>query len=137
MSHTKTIPALTLDGAKAMAAAAEAEALSNGWNVAIAIVDASGGLVVFHRLENTQPASEMIAIGKARTAARFKRPSRLLEESVASGRLAILSVNEALPLQGGLPIVVDEHAIGAIGVSGVTAAQDEQVAHAGLAAFVR
>jgi len=135
MSHTKTIPALTLDGAKAMVAAAEVEALKNGWNVAIAIVDASGGLVVFHRLENTQPASDMIAIGKARTAARFKRPSRLLEESVAGGRLALLAVDDALPMQGGLPIIVDGHSIGAIGVSGVTAAQDEQVALAGLAAF--
>jgi uncharacterized protein GlcG (DUF336 family) len=137
MPHTRTIPALTLDGAKAMVAAAEAEAIKNGWNVSIAIVDAAGGLVVFHRLENTQPASEMIAIGKARTSARFKRPSKALEESVAGGRLAILSVEDALPMQGGLPIVVDEYVIGAIGVSGVTAAQDEQVAHAGLAAFVR
>ncbi len=136
MSHTKTIPALTLTGAKAMVAAAEAEGIKNDWNVAIAIVDASGGLVVFHRLENTQPASDMIAIGKARTAARFKRPSKLLEESVASGRLALLAVDDALPMQGGLPIVVDQHVIGAIGVSGVTAAQDEQVAHAGLAAFI-
>jgi glc operon protein GlcG len=136
MSHTKTIPALTLTGAKAMVAAAEAEAIKNGWNVAIAIVDAAGGLVVFHRLENTQPASDMIAIGKARTAARFKRPSRLLEESIASGRLALLAVDDALPMQGGLPIVVDQHVIGAIGVSGVTAAQDEQVAQAGLAAFI-
>jgi glc operon protein GlcG len=137
MTHTKTIPALTLDGAKAMVAAAEAEGLKNGWNVSIAIVDASGGLIVFHRLENTQPASDMIAIGKARTAARFKRPSRLLEESVAAGRLALLAVGDALPMQGGLPVVVDEQVIGAIGVSGVTAAQDEQVAHAGLAAFQR
>jgi glc operon protein GlcG len=137
MPHTKTIPALTLDGAKAMVAAAEAEGLKNGWNVSIAIVDAAGGLVVFHRLENTQPASDMIAIGKARTAARFKRPSRLLEESIASGRLALLAVGDALPMQGGLPILVDEHVIGAIGVSGVTAAQDEQIAHAGLAAFAR
>jgi glc operon protein GlcG len=137
MTHTKTIPALTLDGAKAMVAAAEAEGLKNGWNVSIAIVDAAGGLIVFHRLENTQPASDMIAIGKARTAARFKRPSRLLEESVAAGRLALLAVGDALPMQGGLPVVVDEQVIGAIGVSGVTAAQDEQVANAGLAAFVR
>ncbi len=137
MSHTKTIPALTLTGAKAMVAAAEAEGLKNGWNVAIAIVDASGGLVAFHRLENTQPASEMIAIGKARTAARFKRPSKLLEESIAGGRIALLAVADSLPMQGGLPVVADEHVIGAIGVSGVTAAQDEQVAHAGLAAFVR
>jgi glc operon protein GlcG len=137
MSHTKTIPALTLVGAKAMLAAAEAEANRNGWNVSIAIVDAGGGLVAFSRLEHTQPASDMIAIGKARTAARFKRPTKLLEESVASGRLALVAVEGALPMQGGLPIMVDEHCIGAVGVSGVTAAQDEQVAHAGVAAFLR
>lgn len=137
MSHTKTIPALTLTGAKAMLAAAEAEGIKNGWNVSIAVVDASGGLVAFSRLENTQPASDMIAIGKAQTAARFKRPTMTLQESVASGRLGILAVRNALPMQGGLPIFVDEHSIGAIGVSGVTAAQDEQVAHAGLAAFAR
>jgi glc operon protein GlcG len=137
MSHTKTIPALTLDGAKAMIAAAEAEALQSGVNVSIAIVDAGGGLVVFHRLENTQPASDMIAIGKARTAARWKRPSKLLEESLTNGRLALLALTDLLPLQGGLPIVVDEHVIGAIGVSGATAAQDEHVAHAGLAAIIR
>ena len=137
MSHTKTIPALTLVGAKAMLAAAEAEANRNGWNVSIAIVDAAGGLVAFSRLEHTQPASDMIAIGKARTAARFKRPTKLLEESVASGRLALVAVEGALPMQGGLPIMVDEHCIGAVGVSGVTAAQDEQVAHAGVAGFLR
>jgi glc operon protein GlcG len=137
MSHTKTIPALTLNGAKAMIAAAEAEALATGVNVSIAIVDAGGGLVVFHRLENTQPASDMIAIGKARTAARWKRPSKLLEESLTNGRLALLALTDLLPLQGGLPIVVDEHVIGAIGVSGATAAQDEQVAQAGVTALVR
>ncbi|MEP7067109.1 MAG: heme-binding protein [Gemmatimonadota bacterium] len=137
MSHTKSVPALTLDGAKAMIAAAEAEALASGVHVSIAIVDAGGGLVVFHRLENTQPASDMIAIGKARTAARWKRPSKLLEESLNNGRLALLALTDLLPLQGGLPILVEEHVIGAIGVSGATAAQDEQVAQAGLAAFTR
>jgi glc operon protein GlcG len=120
-----------------MLAAAEAEATRNGWNVSIAIVDAAGGLVAYSRLENTQPASDMIAINKARTAARFKRPSRLLEESVAAGRHALLAVDGALPMQGGLPINVDEHCIGAVGVSGVTAAQDEQVAQAGISVFVR
>jgi glc operon protein GlcG len=137
MSHTKTVSALTLDGAKAMVAAAEAEGIRNGWNVSIAIVDAAGGLIVFHRIENTQPASEAIAIGKARTAARFKRPTKLLEDSVAGGRLAILSLDGVVPMQGGLPVVVDQQVIGAIGVSGVTAVQDEQVAQAGIAAFVR
>lgn len=137
MPHTSSVPALTLDGAKAMVAAAESEGLRNRWNVAVAIVDAAGGLILFHRLDGTQPASEAIAIGKARTAARFKRPSKLLEDSVASGRLAILSLDGVVPMQGGLPIIVEQQVIGAIGVSGVTAVQDEQVAQAGLAAFVR
>lgn len=137
MSHLKTIPALTLVGAKAMLAAGEAEAIKNGWSVSIAVVDAGGGLVAFSRLEGTQPASEMIAIGKARTSARFKRPTKLLEESVASGRLALIAVDGALPMQGGLPIIVDAQCVGAVGVSGVTAVQDEQVAQPGIAAFVR
>ncbi|HEY7860460.1 MAG TPA: heme-binding protein [Gemmatimonadaceae bacterium] len=137
MPHTRSVPALTLEGAKAMVAAAEAEGSRNGWNVAVAVVDASGGLIVFHRLDNTQPASESIAIGKARTAARFKRPSKLLEDSVASGRVALLSLEGVIPMQGGLPIIVEQQVIGAIGVSGVTAVQDEQVAQIGLAAFAR
>lgn len=137
MPHTRSVPALTLEGAKAMVAAAEVEGSRNGWNVAIAIVDAAGGLILFHRLDNTQPASEAIAIGKARTAARFKRPSKLLEDSVASGRVALLSLEGVVPMQGGLPIIVEQQVIGAIGVSGVTAVQDEQVAQVGLAAFAR
>jgi glc operon protein GlcG len=137
MAHTRSVPALTLDGAKAMVAAAEAEALRNQWNVAIAIVDAAGGLILFHRLENTQPASLAVAIGKARTAATFKRPTKLLEESVAGGRFALLAAPDVVPMQGGLPVTVDSAVIGAIGVSGVKAAQDEQVAQAGLSAFVR
>lgn len=137
MPHTRSVPALTLEGAKAMVAAAEVEGSRNGWNVAIAIVDAAGGLILFHRLDNTQPASETIAIGKARTAARFKRPSKLLEDSVASGRIALLSLEGVIPMQGGLPIIVEQQVIGAIGVSGVTAVQDEQVAQVGLAAFAR
>lgn len=120
-----------------MVAAAEVEGSRNGWNVAIAIVDAAGGLILFHRLDDTQPASETIAIGKARTAARFKRPSKLLEDSVASGRIALLSLEGVIPMQGGLPIIVEQQVIGAIGVSGVTAVQDEQVAQVGLAAFAR
>jgi glc operon protein GlcG len=137
MPHTRSVPALTLEGAKAMVAAAEVEGSRNGWNVAIAIVDAAGGLILFHRLDNTQPANETIAIGKARTAARFKRPSKLLEDSVASGRIALLSLEGVIPMQGGLPIIVEQQVIGAIGVSGVTAVQDEQVAQVGLAAFAR
>lgn len=129
--------AISLDAAKSMAAAAEAEARRHGWNVAVAIVDASGGLILFHRLDETQPASLDIAVQKARTAARFRRPTKALEDAVAGGRTALLAVEGLLPLEGGLPVVVDGKVIGAVGVSGVTSQQDAQVAQAALAALSR
>jgi uncharacterized protein GlcG (DUF336 family) len=121
---------ITLEAAKEMAAAGEAEARQNGWNVAIAIVDASGGLILFHKLDDTQPGSIAVAQGKARAAALFKRPSKALEESIAGGKQGFLSVEGIVPIQGGLPVVVEGKVIGAVGVSGVTSAQDEQVAQA-------
>lgn len=123
---------ITLEAAKKMAAAGEAEARKNGWNVAIAVVDASGGLILFHKLDETQPGSIAVAQLKARTAALFKRSSKLLEEAVAAGKQAFLAVEGILPLQGGLPVIVEDKVIGAVGVSGVTSAQDEQVAQAAL-----
>jgi glc operon protein GlcG len=128
-----TTRVLTLDGARQVAAAAEAVALENGWNVAIAIVDAGGGLIYFQRLEGTQPASVDIAIHKARTAAAFKRSTRVFEEQLADGRNALLSL-EAAMFEGGLPIIVDGQVVAAIGVSGVTPQQDGQIAQAGVAA---
>jgi uncharacterized protein GlcG (DUF336 family) len=128
---------LSLQAAKTMAAAAEAKARENNWNVAIAIVDASGELILFHRLDQTQPASLDIAIGKARTAARFRRPTKVLEDAVAGGRTVLLAVDDAVPLEGGLPIVVDGRVIGAVGVSGVTSQQDAQVAQVAIDALVR
>jgi glc operon protein GlcG len=124
---------ITLEAAKNMAAAGEAEARKNGWNVAIAIVDASGGLILFHKLDETQPGSVAVSQGKARAAALFKRPSKLMEEAIAAGKQAFLAVAGIVPMQGGLPVVVDDKVIGAVGVSGVTSAQDEQVATAALA----
>lgn len=129
--------AISLEAAKKMAAAAEAEAWKNGWNVAVAVVDASGGLILFHRLDETQPASLDIAIQKARTAARFKRPTKALEDAVAAGRTAILALEGVLPLEGGVPVMVDGKVIGAVGVSGVTSQQDAQVAQAAVAALRR
>ena len=126
---------LSLQAAKTMAAAAEAKARENNWNVAIAIVDASGGLILFHRLDDVQPASHDIAIGKARTAARFRRPTRALEDAVAGGRTVLLAVEGMVPLEGGVPIVVDGRVIGAVGVSGVTSLQDAQVARAAIGAL--
>lgn len=123
---------ITLEAAKKMAAAGEAEARKNGWNVAIAIVDASGGLILFQKLDETQPGSIAVAQGKARAAALFKRPTKAMEEAIAAGKLAFLAVEGIVPMQGGLPVVVEDKIIGAVGVSGVTSAQDEQVAQAAL-----
>ncbi len=128
---------LSLQAARTMAAAAEAKARENNWNVAIAIVDAAGELILFHRLDQTQPASLDIAIGKARTAARFRRATKVLEDAVAGGRTVLLAVDDVVPLEGGLPIVVDGRVIGAVGVSGVTSQQDAQVAQAAIDALVR
>jgi uncharacterized protein GlcG (DUF336 family) len=126
---------ITLEAAKQMAAAGEAEALKNGWNVAIAIVDASGGLILFHKLDETQPGSIAVAQGKARAAALFKRPSKAMEEAIIGGKQAFLTIDGIVPMQGGLPVVVDSKVIGAVGVSGVQSAQDEQVAQAALGAL--
>src|SRR5688572_23971546 len=91
---------ITLDAAKKMMAAAEAEARKNNWPVAIAIVDESGNLIAFQKVDDTQAASIDIAIGKARTAARFKRPSKALEEAVAGGRSVLIAIDGIMPLEG-------------------------------------
>ncbi len=126
---------ITMEQARKAMAAAEAEATKNNWQVVISIVDNGGHLVALHRLE-AQTASVEISIGKATTAASFRRPSKSLEDGLAAGGagLRILSVRGATALQGGVPILLDGKIIGAIGVSGVMASQDEQVAMAGAAA---
>jgi uncharacterized protein GlcG (DUF336 family) len=135
MDSWRRIPALTLDGAKAMAAAAERFAGERGWTVAVAVVDAGGGLVLFHCLDDTQPGSRDIAVHKARTAALMHRPTKVLEDSVAGGRTALLSVPGVVAHEGGVPIRVEGRVIGAIGVSGMASPQDGEVAAAGLAAL--
>jgi glc operon protein GlcG len=124
---------ITLEAAKKMAAAGEAEARKNGWNVAIAIVDANGDLILFQKIDETQPGSIKVCQGKARAAALFKRPSKVLEDMILGGKTTFLAVEGIVPIQGGLPVTADGKVIGAIGVSGVTSAQDEQVATAALA----
>ncbi len=126
---------LSIDDAHKMAAAARAEAKAQGWSVVIAIVDDGGHLVYLERLDGTQKASSEIAVSKARTAIMFKRPSKVLEDAVAGGRVAVMSLPGVTPVEGGLPIVVDGHFLGAIGVSGVQSSQDAQVARAGLEAL--
>ncbi len=136
MASSRSVSFITLEGAKALAAAGEAEALKRGWAVAIAVVDPTGGLVLVHVLDGTQPASQDIAIEKARTAARFKRPTKAMEDGIAGGRMSLLSVSRfALMLEGGVPVTHDGAIIGAIGISGMTSAQDGEIAAAALAAF--
>ncbi len=124
---------LSLAQAKKVMAAAEAEAVQNGWGVAIAIVDSGANLVMLQRLENTQLASVRIAQAKATTAAEFRRSTKLFEEAIAGGGvgLRVLSFGEVACAEGGVPILVDGKIIGAIGVSGVQSHQDGQTAQAG------
>jgi len=124
----------TLGVAKKIAAAAEAEALKRGSTVVIVVVDDGGHLIVLERLDDTQAASVEVGIGKARTAAIFRRPSKVFEDQIREGRVAGLALPGATPLQGGIPIVVDGKVIGAIGVSGNTPQEDEDIAKAGAAA---
>lgn len=122
---------LTLDGAKKVAAAAEAEAKKNNWNVVIAVVDDGGHLLYLQRIDGTQTGSIEVAIQKARTAQAFKRPTKVFEDAIAGGRNALIALHGALPLEGGLPIVVGGQLVGAIGVSGVKSTEDGQIAKAG------
>lgn len=135
MAHVRQLPTMTLEAAKAIAAAAEAYATRQGWTVAVAVVDASGGLLLFHCLDDTQPGSQDIAVQKARTAARLRRPTKALEDAIAGGRAALLSVEGAIALEGGLPIEAMGRVIGAIGVSGMASSQDAEAARAGIEAF--
>jgi glc operon protein GlcG len=124
--------ALTLDGAKAVVARAAAEARRNNSPGAIAVVDDGGALIYLERLDNTFPAGAAIAVGKARTAALFRRPTKAFEETIKNGRTAMVALTDFTPLQGGEPIAVDGTVVGAVGVSGATSADmDEQIALAG------
>jgi glc operon protein GlcG len=127
---------LTLDAAKKIAAAAEVEAKKRGAMVVIVVVDDGGHLLLLQRLDNTQVASVEVGIGKARTAAIFRRPSKVFEDQVREGRVAALALPGATPLQGGVPIVFEGKVIGAIGVSGNTPQEDEDIANVGAASAV-
>ena len=122
---------LTLDAAKKIAAAAEAEAKKRGATVVITVVDDGGYLLVLERLDDTQVASVDVGIAKARTAAIFRRPSKVFEDQIRDGRVAALALTGATPLQGGVPIIVDGKVIGAIGVSGNSPQEDEDIAKVG------
>jgi glc operon protein GlcG len=122
---------LSLEVAKQIAAAADKHARENQWNVCIAIVDDGGHLVYFQRIDGTQTGSVLVSQRKAQTAIAFKRPTKVFEEGVAGGRTALVALPGAVPLEGGIPLIVDGQMIGAIGVSGVTAQQDGMIAQAG------
>ena len=124
---------LTVRTARKIAAAAEAEAKKRRATVVIAVVDDGGHLLLLERLDDTQVASVEVGIGKARTAAIFRRPSKVFEDQVRDGRVAALALPGATPLQGGIPIMFENKVIGAIGVSGNTPQEDEDIAKVGAA----
>ncbi len=136
MASAQTFPkrVMSLEAATKIAAAAQAEAAKRGATVVIVIVDDGGYPILLQRLDDTQVASVDVGIGKARTAAIFRRPSKVFEDQVREGRVAALALPGATPLQGGLPIVFEGKVIGAIGMSGNTPQEDEEIAMAGNAA---
>jgi len=123
---------LSLEDAKRVAAAAAVEAQKNGWAVVIAIVDDGGNLMYLERLDGTQKGSSRIAEEKARAAILLKRPTKAIEDSVVEGRVVMMGLPWAIPLEGGVPLIKDGQHVGAIGVSGVQSFQDGIVARAGL-----
>ena len=131
-----TKPALTIEDAETMGSAAIKEAQANQWKVTIAICDEGGHLVWLRRLNGASPISSYIATQKARTAAMGKRETKVYEDIINEGRTAFLSAPELKGmLEGGLPILVDGHCVGAIGVSGVKSVEDAQIGRAGIAAL--
>ena len=125
-------PSVNIGAAKKIAAGVIGECQKNHWNVAVAVVDTHGFLVYFERMENTQTASMDIAIGKARAAATYRRPTRVFADVINKGGPATATLPGVFASPGGLPIMVDGKVVGAVGVSGVTGDQDEQCARAGL-----
>ena len=132
-AQLRPVRSVSADGAQRALAAAVAEARKQGWAVSIAVVDPAGELVAFLRMDGAPFSSVDVSRAKARTAARFRRPTRAFDSTLTAGRLAILGLEGATPVEGGVPIVVGGEVVGAVGVSGVTSAQDAQVAQAGAA----
>jgi uncharacterized protein GlcG (DUF336 family) len=137
MKKMKNRPMLTLDDCRKIAAGAQAEAKRNNWIVAVAILDDGGHLLYFERADGATPANAEIAMQKGRTAAISRRSSGGWEERVKAGRVSMLKMPGILPVQGGLPIVVDGVCVGAVGVSGVQSHEDEQIAQAGIDALLK
>lgn len=128
---------LTIAAAKRIAAAARAECVKNNWNMFIAIVDDGGNLMYLERMDGTQLGSQQVSVEKGRSALLFKRPTKALEDAVAGGRIVVMKLANAIPVEGGLPLMADGEFVGAIGISGETSVQDGQVAQAGVEELAR
>lgn len=130
-------PPIGIENARKVMNAAEGEAVKNNWAVVIAIIDSGGNIVMLHRRDDTQLSSIEMSQGKAKTALMFKRPTKTLDDAISSGGpgLRFLSLKDVVPLEGGLPIIMDGKIVGAIGVSGVLSSQDAQIGRAGIDAL--
>jgi uncharacterized protein GlcG (DUF336 family) len=128
---------LTLAEARQIAAAAEAEAAKNQWNVTIAVLDEGGHLLYLERMDDAPLAGVVVAQEKARTSVLFRRPTKSIEESILGGRLVMLALPGATPIEGGLPLMNADRLVGGIGVSGVQSSQDAQIARAGVEVAAR
>ncbi|HKW75743.1 MAG TPA: heme-binding protein [Terriglobales bacterium] len=128
-------PPVSVAAAKTVAAAALAEAVKSHWNMAVAVVDPNGTLIYYEKMDNTQIGSAQVAINKARSAALYKRPTKALQDALASGGagLRVLGLEGAVPVEGGVPLISQGKIVGAIGVSGDTSEHDGQCASAGSA----
>lgn len=129
---------ISLENAKKASAAVVAEARKNKWTMAVAIVDPGGNLVYYEKMDNTQIGSAKVAVGKARTAALFKRPSKAFQDRVTTAGgagMPVLGLEGAVPIEGGIPLVIDGQIVGAIGVSGDTSENDGICAKAGVDAL--
>jgi len=130
-------PPIGIENARKVMAAAEAEAAKNNWAVVIVIIDSGGHIVMLHKRDNAQLASLEIAQGKAKTALKFKRPTKVLDDAISGGGAGVrfLALKDITPLEGGFPIVMDGKIVGAIGISGVLSSQDSQIARAAIDAL--
>ncbi len=141
-AHAQTMPPdygppIPFETARKAMAAADAEAAKNNWPVVIAIIDSGGHIVMLHKRDNAQLASIEIAQGKAKTALKFKRPTKVLDDAISGGGAGVrfLALKDITPLEGGFPLVIDGKIVGAIGVSGVLSGQDSQIARAAIEAM--
>lgn len=136
-AELSTVKSLNLAAAKQIASAVESVGVQNKWTLVVAIVDGGGNLIYLQRADNTQIASIDVAHAKARSAVGFKRPTKAFEDMVATGRTAVVKLPIAMPIEGGMPLMIGDTCIGAIGVSGATSAQDGIAAKAGVDEFLK